>query len=336
MTGREITDSSQADRDVALRCASIAKELTRKLERLQISGGSQRWRSARQALKTVWSKDELDALAKQLDSYRQQLTLHRVGALERKIDAYSQVVIDRVTRVEALSETGQADCQALNHKLESLSHAIADIGDAVSLTHSVRVIHPVPAHSDALPAIDRSQSEMIMTMIEQLRQEMHQNFNQRSIQQIDPTALLLHKQTDGALSKGEDEDETIEDVPTLVGDRLAASIEDIYRLAHHKGTLMLFDEAQCVLEALERVLDAVEIANRDKAAKIRGQKRKRTEGVHGDSDEYDLERCQTVKRTRGLLTCVRGVSVNQNSKPLILRLDMQCTKHSRCTGALNS
>jgi hypothetical protein len=61
--------------DLCEACNKIAQELVAKLSRLKVQPGTRHreWKSARQALKSVWSKGEIDAVAARLKQYRDQL-----------------------------------------------------------------------------------------------------------------------------------------------------------------------------------------------------------------------------------------------------------------------
>jgi len=56
-------------------CTNIADELLSRLEKLKVEKGAKHraWKSFRQALKSVWNKDELDELSERLLGYRDQL-----------------------------------------------------------------------------------------------------------------------------------------------------------------------------------------------------------------------------------------------------------------------
>jgi len=59
-------------------CSKIAEELLRRLENLKVKGNSKQrgWKSLRQALKSEWSKEELDGLSERLSIFRDQLQFH--------------------------------------------------------------------------------------------------------------------------------------------------------------------------------------------------------------------------------------------------------------------
>jgi hypothetical protein len=55
------------------KCKTTATELLAKLQEVKVKGKHRRWKSFRQALKSVWTKDEVDGLARRLAVFRNQL-----------------------------------------------------------------------------------------------------------------------------------------------------------------------------------------------------------------------------------------------------------------------
>lgn len=64
-------------------CSSVAIDLIRALEQLQIksSGKHQRWSSFKSALLTVWRQEDIDTLEQRVDSFRQQISMHILVSL---------------------------------------------------------------------------------------------------------------------------------------------------------------------------------------------------------------------------------------------------------------
>jgi len=62
--------------DVAKACEQIANEFIDLLEGLQVSAGQARWKSFRQAFKTIWKKDEIEAMLRRLSMAREALTVN--------------------------------------------------------------------------------------------------------------------------------------------------------------------------------------------------------------------------------------------------------------------
>jgi hypothetical protein len=57
-------------------CKSISTKLLAKLQEIKVKGKHRQWKSFRQALKSVWTKDEIDGLARRLAVFRNQLQFH--------------------------------------------------------------------------------------------------------------------------------------------------------------------------------------------------------------------------------------------------------------------
>lgn len=82
---RTSTSSSQAQGDQALQIiyghsVKVADELVAELRKLKVPTGSRnrRWKSFRHALKTVWSKEKLEAMVKKLNGLQQELSSHLI------------------------------------------------------------------------------------------------------------------------------------------------------------------------------------------------------------------------------------------------------------------
>lgn len=59
--------------EIADACKMIAEDILRRLEAMKRHLPPSVWTSARQALKIMWTKDELDALMKRLKAYISEL-----------------------------------------------------------------------------------------------------------------------------------------------------------------------------------------------------------------------------------------------------------------------
>jgi hypothetical protein len=73
-----LTKEEQALEDLSSQCSIIAKELLERLDKLNVEANTKnrKWKSFRQALKSVWNKKALDEMAATLSEYRNQIELH--------------------------------------------------------------------------------------------------------------------------------------------------------------------------------------------------------------------------------------------------------------------
>ena len=62
-------------------CKRIADELHAALQTLKARGSHKVWSSFQTALKEIWKKDHIDALTKQLEMLKTQLTVHLLSDL---------------------------------------------------------------------------------------------------------------------------------------------------------------------------------------------------------------------------------------------------------------
>jgi flagellar motility protein MotE (MotC chaperone) len=75
--GKTLTDSNVALRKLSQQCSDVAAELIDALDNLKVQGTSnRRWKSFRQALKGLMKKEEVDAFARRLENFRDELNLH--------------------------------------------------------------------------------------------------------------------------------------------------------------------------------------------------------------------------------------------------------------------
>jgi hypothetical protein len=73
-----LKDSEAALVNLSKECSSAAEELLCTLRTLKVVGGSSNrcWKSFRQALKCLWRKEKVEAMANRLQGFRERLNLH--------------------------------------------------------------------------------------------------------------------------------------------------------------------------------------------------------------------------------------------------------------------
>ncbi len=71
-----LSDDDQRLINLCTKCQDLASELLTKLDRVKVTGKNLKWKSARQALKSVCKKEDLDQLVSRLESYRSEINLH--------------------------------------------------------------------------------------------------------------------------------------------------------------------------------------------------------------------------------------------------------------------
>ncbi|KAK4215415.1 hypothetical protein QBC37DRAFT_386337 [Rhypophila decipiens] len=116
-------------------CMTISDQLLARLQRLKVpeDANHRRWKSFRQALKSVWSKDEIDAMAKRLSTLREELTTEILVAtslltIASKADEPSGDVAIR-TAVEALTEAQTSEFRNLCHQFVVSSNELRAISN---------------------------------------------------------------------------------------------------------------------------------------------------------------------------------------------------------------
>jgi hypothetical protein len=65
--------------DLCVTVADTSSQLLNALQSLKVQGKNSNWKSVPKAIRSVWSKDEVQDLERRLGSFRDQLNLHIVG-----------------------------------------------------------------------------------------------------------------------------------------------------------------------------------------------------------------------------------------------------------------
>lgn len=78
---RPLTDEERELKATCEGCENVGIELISALQKLKVEGRHGKWKSFRQALKSVWNKDEIDDLTDRLEGFRKQLDTHILVSL---------------------------------------------------------------------------------------------------------------------------------------------------------------------------------------------------------------------------------------------------------------
>jgi hypothetical protein len=82
---RGVSTDDQALEAICEGCISVSKELLSKLNKLKVEGGQKyrKFKSFRQALKSVWSKEAVNEAAQRLKAFQTELDVHLLVSLRR-------------------------------------------------------------------------------------------------------------------------------------------------------------------------------------------------------------------------------------------------------------
>lgn len=78
---RPLSDEERELKATCEGCETVGIELISALQKLKIEGKHGKWKSFRQGLKSVWSKDEIEDLTNRLEAFRKQLDTHILVSL---------------------------------------------------------------------------------------------------------------------------------------------------------------------------------------------------------------------------------------------------------------
>ncbi|KAL9114090.1 MAG: hypothetical protein Q9227_001862 [Pyrenula ochraceoflavens] len=113
----------QALRAVVDTCEVLASDLLEALERLKLSGKSSRWKSFRQAFKTIWTKEKIEAMLAKLGQAQQQLVVNLLVVLSSThTESEFQKIEDSNARLESkLLATIKDSGASIQKEIEKLS-----------------------------------------------------------------------------------------------------------------------------------------------------------------------------------------------------------------------
>jgi hypothetical protein len=101
-------------------CIEISKQLTARLNMLRAATGSKKWNNFRQALKTVWAKEEIDIMVQRLNRARDQVTLSTIIVVRWVNNFYE----DRIPNI--IREENNINMDNLAQRINSLQNRILD------------------------------------------------------------------------------------------------------------------------------------------------------------------------------------------------------------------
>jgi hypothetical protein len=77
----DLSEDEVVEQSLARECVLVIKELNTALEKVMRSGKTSKWRSFRQALLSVWHKEQIDGIERRLCRFREQLTFRLMLSL---------------------------------------------------------------------------------------------------------------------------------------------------------------------------------------------------------------------------------------------------------------
>lgn len=87
-------------KDIAAQCVGAADELLARLNKVKPQDGRTPWASLRQAVISVWSKEEVNEMVSRLDTYRNELALQTLVVLNEKVGGHMKNHGQRFDRLE--------------------------------------------------------------------------------------------------------------------------------------------------------------------------------------------------------------------------------------------
>ncbi|MCJ1384760.1 hypothetical protein MMC17_007878 [Xylographa soralifera] len=120
---------------VAARCEQVALTFLTLLNGLKITGHPQKWKSFRQALKTMWSKDEIEEMLQKLRLLREELAVHllivisqwQTSNMRTVLDSQKQMEINIIHAVQQSRSKVEAQVDQLSADLNNLSTSLNNL-----------------------------------------------------------------------------------------------------------------------------------------------------------------------------------------------------------------
>ncbi|KAK4504760.1 hypothetical protein PRZ48_002722 [Zasmidium cellare] len=148
LTGQSLGPDEWRLRVIADNCTSIATELITRLDKLKVQGKNRRLKSYKQALMSVWQKDELEKVADRLEKYQRELDTRILFSLRKRLEG------------QDVRQTEQF--KTLDKRAQDLMIAILDGGDRIDihLTNQDGVLSKILSGQDQILSIvnDRARS----------------------------------------------------------------------------------------------------------------------------------------------------------------------------------
>ncbi|KAI9867951.1 MAG: hypothetical protein M1813_007773 [Trichoglossum hirsutum] len=111
-------------KDLCISCGATAAELLAVLGKVKVQGKHTKWKSMREALRSVWSKEEVEGLERRLLSLRDELNLHVVVDIKEQVRQFKKEQSDRLEDLESTARRivdaidGQQDIFVAAHQMQ--------------------------------------------------------------------------------------------------------------------------------------------------------------------------------------------------------------------------
>ncbi|CAN9452136.1 unnamed protein product [Alternaria sp. RS040] len=158
-----LTADDQALCDLCKGCIDVSQELTKALETLTGQGKPGRFRSFRQALKSVWSKDDIDNLERRVKMYKEELNIRIIVGLRSKIDV---VALQQSEGYASLADETKSVVQSLAHISDGIQNGFERQHAILDTLHS-RIETNITAHAKQ----DKEKHEKLSSQITELSQQ---------------------------------------------------------------------------------------------------------------------------------------------------------------------
>jgi hypothetical protein len=300
---------------------------------LKYSDKHRTWKSIRSALRSIWSKTEIDALESRLNSYRHQLILQKVFAPDKRVedtslgkrfdslkDSNTQVLSQLANLAKTLADVQDNQKNALSSAAAVPISKVSQLGkDDNSIDIPGAVLQDnanatEPHNAYGYCTVTSKQFEVLQARLERLQKQITEQPGRIA-------SLLAEKITtfpqdpqvrkDSRRNKGDQASNSPEEASELL-----RALVELYRFTPKIGTALFSEDARLIIESLDKILEIVERASATSQLDHISQKRKRSSSPCEDAKARQQQKIRAYKRIRGLLNSSQSISVNQPGKTL--------------------
>ncbi|KAL9115632.1 MAG: hypothetical protein Q9187_007215 [Circinaria calcarea] len=166
---KQASYEENALQDVARECETVALEFVEALNRLKVDGAHRKWKSFRQALKTIWQKEDIQVMLHRLQLAREEMVVHLLVVIshlfstQQHSNSNSILENDKHMERNILNEIQQLNLR-VGDQVTGLSEELRRVSDQYNQLDK-------PSHAKVLlQSLRLTEEERLMKVEEDLKQ----------------------------------------------------------------------------------------------------------------------------------------------------------------------
>jgi hypothetical protein len=230
--------------------------------------------------------------------------------LDKKIDplAHKLENLSRLLTVAHVSHEAVVSLSGQPAQSVDPTATTSDTGNNISPANRDCASEQVPVSAQSHSPISSEQFKVLQDMIGQVLAQVQSRNSSHGL--VSPTATNVGENSSSLdLLQAPPGNEHLEDPATHAEvSEFAKIIDELCRFASKKGTALFSEDAQLMIESLDKILATIEATTDTAQAIVHNLKRTRSPE---DDHSEGLETVRGVKRIRGLLKSAQCITVNQ-------------------------